>query len=80
MHHEGFLALGRQGRHPETGLGKNHARKWCICSGWGARVEFCSCMSGSMGTVRPADNHLPEQLRQSNMDEERSSNHKGGAL
>lgn len=37
-------------------------------------------MSGSMGTVRPADNHLPEQLRQSNMDEERSSNHKGGAL
>lgn len=37
-------------------------------------------MSGSMGTVRPVDNHLPEQLKPSNMDEERSGSHKGGAL
>lgn len=37
-------------------------------------------MSGSMGTVRPVDNHLQEQLKRSNMDEERSGSHKGGAL
>lgn len=63
MQHEGFLALGHQGRHLETGLGKNHARKWRVCSGWGARAQFCSCMSGSMAT----HSHLQKQLRLSSI-------------